>query len=99
MTLRRVSKQNEASRQPAWTSTPASGKDSPTQGMTEDDYIRKLNELDRLLNDSTVPMQPDRVWRLLDEVSEQSRTADKLPGDLAGSSLITAASPRERAAG
>jgi hypothetical protein len=37
-----------------------------------DDYARKLDELDRLLNDPDVPFQPELVWRLLNEVSEQS---------------------------
>ena len=38
--------------------------------MTDDDYGEKLNELDRLLNDPAVPMQPTLIWRLLGEVSE-----------------------------
>jgi hypothetical protein len=102
MTLRRVTTQNMAGRQPARTSQPpAPGKDSPAQGMTDDDYTRKLNEVDRLLNDWEVPMQPDRVWRLLDEVAEQSRT--RLRGDAADSSVITpppaVSGPRESAAG
>lgn len=84
MTHKRVFTQNMVGRQSARTSpTPASGKDSPAQGATDDDYTRKLDELDRLLNDCDVPMQPDRVWSLLDEVSEQSRT--KLRADQAGS--------------
>lgn len=37
--------------------------------MTESDYQRKLDELDRLLNDPDVPMQPQRVWTLLAEIS------------------------------
>lgn len=37
--------------------------------MTEQDYAAKLDELDQLLNDPDVPMQPDRVWALLAEVS------------------------------
>jgi hypothetical protein len=37
--------------------------------MTEMDYAAKLDELDRLLNDPDVPMQPDRVWSLLAEIS------------------------------
>ncbi len=102
MTLRRVITQNMVGRQAARTSQPpAPGKDSPAEGMTDDDYTRKLDELDRLLNDWDVPMQPDRVWSLLDEVAEQSRT--KLRGDGAGSSVITAppaaSGPREGAAG
>jgi hypothetical protein len=75
MTLKRVPTQRRVDRKPAWASpVPASGKDTAAQRMTDDDYARKLDELDRLLNDWEVPMQPDRVWSLLDEVSEQSRT-------------------------
>ena len=29
----------------------------------------KLEELDRILNDPTAPMEADRVWSLLDDVS------------------------------
>ena len=38
--------------------------------MNEQDYSAKLDELDRLLNDPDGPMQPDRVWSLLAEVSQ-----------------------------
>jgi hypothetical protein len=38
--------------------------------MTDDDYARTLDELDRLLNDPNVPMQPALIWRLVAEVSE-----------------------------
>ncbi|MBV9811653.1 MAG: peptide chain release factor 1 [Acetobacteraceae bacterium] len=38
--------------------------------MTDLDYTRKLDELDQLLNDPDVPMQPARVWTLLAELSE-----------------------------
>ena len=38
--------------------------------MTEADYACKLDELDRLLNDPDVPMEPARVWSLLAEISE-----------------------------
>lgn len=37
--------------------------------MTDADYGRKLDELDRLLNDPDVPMEPDRIWSLLADVS------------------------------
>ena len=33
--------------------------------MTDDDYARILDELDRLLNDPNVPMQPALIWRLV----------------------------------
>jgi hypothetical protein len=39
--------------------------------MTETDYVRKLDELDQLLNDPDVPMEPDRVWSLLAEISQR----------------------------
>jgi len=43
--------------------------------MTDDDYARKLDEVDRLLNDPNVPMQPALIWRLLAEVSEHELQA------------------------
>lgn len=33
--------------------------------MTDHEYARNLDELDRLLNDPDVPMDPSRVWSLL----------------------------------
>jgi len=39
--------------------------------MTDDDYTSKLDELDRLLNDPDVPMQPARIWSLLAELSQK----------------------------
>lgn len=38
--------------------------------MTDTEYNRKLDELDRLLNDPDVPMQPNRIWALLAEVAD-----------------------------
>ncbi len=37
--------------------------------MTDTEYTRKLDELDRLLNDPDVPMEPARVWSLLAEIT------------------------------
>jgi hypothetical protein len=37
--------------------------------MSSAEYRRKLDELDRLLNDPDVPMQPDKIWSLLADVS------------------------------
>ncbi len=37
--------------------------------MSGAEYDRKLDELDRLLNDPDQPLQPDRVWSLLADVS------------------------------
>ena len=39
--------------------------------MKDEDYARKLDELDRLLNDPEVPMQPARIWSLLGEISQR----------------------------
>jgi len=39
--------------------------------MTESEYARKLDELDRLLNDPDVPMEPGKVWSLLAEIAQQ----------------------------
>jgi hypothetical protein len=47
--------------------------------MTDAEYHRKLDELDRLLNDPDVPMQPDRIWSLLADVSRPELAAARLP--------------------
>jgi hypothetical protein len=39
--------------------------------MTELEFQAKLAELDRLLNDPEVRMDPNRVWTLLAEISAQ----------------------------
>ncbi|MDE2335240.1 MAG: peptide chain release factor 1 [Rhodospirillales bacterium] len=47
--------------------------------MQDPDLDHKLDELDRLLNDPDVPMQPARVWSLLAEISHhdlQQRAMD-----------------------
>jgi hypothetical protein len=56
--------------------------------MTDGDYAQTLEELERLLNDPDVPMQPELIWRLLDRVSER----DLLGGSML--SRIVAASPQ-----
>lgn len=45
--------------------------------MTEKDYQQKLDEVDRLLNDPDVAMEPARVWSLLAELSHQDLTAEQ----------------------
>lgn len=37
--------------------------------MTDREFEAKLAELDRLLNDPEVRLDPDRVWTLLAEIS------------------------------
>lgn len=46
----------------------AGRRDAP---MTELEFQTKLAELDRLLNDPEVRMDPNRVWILLAEISAQ----------------------------
>ena len=52
--------------------------------MTDQEYARKLDELDRLLNDPDVPMQPDRVWSLLAEISQHDLAGLREPVAVAG---------------
>ena len=47
--------------------------------MSTGEYRRKLDELDRLLNDPDVPMQPDRIWSLLADVSLPEVTSKRIP--------------------
>jgi hypothetical protein len=42
--------------------------------MTSTDYVRKFDELDRLLNDPDVPIQPELIWCLLDEAAKWETT-------------------------
>jgi hypothetical protein len=57
--------------------------------MSTAEYTRKLDELDRLLNDPDVPMQPDRIWSLLADVSRPQVTvaAAAARSALAGSAM------------
>ena len=43
--------------------------------MTDAEYARKLDELDRLLNDPDVPMEPEKVWSLLAEIAQRDGVA------------------------
>jgi len=54
--------------------------------MTETEYTLKLGELDRLLNDPDVQMQPARVWALLAEITarESGGTGSGGPPSAAG---------------
>ena len=38
--------------------------------MTKAEYLRKLNEVDRLLNDPTISMDPAKIWSLLADIAE-----------------------------
>ena len=37
--------------------------------MSESEYDARVDELDRILNDPEVPMEPARVWSLLAEIA------------------------------
>ncbi|HEY1857242.1 peptide chain release factor 1 [Acidocella sp.] len=41
--------------------------------MEGTEYARKLEELDRLLNDLDAPVEPARLWRLLAELTRHDR--------------------------
>ena len=43
--------------------------------MTEVDYNHKLEQLERLINDPDVQMEPNLVWSLLAEVSQTESAA------------------------
>jgi uncharacterized protein (UPF0147 family) len=50
--------------------------------MTDVEYASKLDELDRLLNDPDVPIEPTRVWSLLAELAHRD-LAPSGPGAVA----------------
>ena len=50
--------------------------------MTDADYARKLDELERLLNDPDVPMEPAKVWSLLAEIAQRDRSATQAAQNL-----------------
>ncbi len=43
--------------------------------MTDRDYAQKLEQIERLLNDPDVQMEPNLVWSLLAEVSQAEPAA------------------------
>jgi hypothetical protein len=47
--------------------------------MDERDFEDKLAELDRLLNDPEVRMDPDRVWTILAEISGKDAARPPVP--------------------
>lgn len=40
--------------------------------MSEPEYLAKVAEVDRLLNDPSTAMSAERVWRLLEELSSET---------------------------
>ena len=45
--------------------------------MTEAEYAKKLEELDRQLNDPDIPMNPARVWALLADLRRDASGSDR----------------------
>ena len=39
--------------------------------LTDAEYARRIDELDRVLNDPDVPMEPNKVWSLLAEITQR----------------------------
>jgi hypothetical protein len=47
--------------------------------MTDDEYRKKLDELDCLLNDPDVPMQAGLIWRRLGEIAGRDCVTVPIP--------------------
>ncbi len=58
--------------------------------MTDGEYTYKLNELDRLLNDPDVPMEPAKVWTLLAEISRRDGVMLEPRWQMAGTAVRAA---------
>ncbi len=43
--------------------------------LDDEQYSEKLDELDHLLNDADVPMEPSRIWSLLAELTHHDLSA------------------------
>jgi hypothetical protein len=50
--------------------------------LTDAEYARRIDELDRLLNDPDVPMEPKKIWSLLAEIAQRDlgNAPDAAPG-------------------
>jgi hypothetical protein len=58
--------------------------------VTDGEYTYKLNELDRLLNDPDVPMEPAKVWSLLAEISRRDGVMGEPRWQMAGTAVRAA---------
>jgi hypothetical protein len=47
--------------------------------MTTRDHDTKLDEVDRLLNDPEVLLDPRRIWALLDDIARSADGSDAVP--------------------
>jgi hypothetical protein len=64
--------------------------------MSAAEYNRKLDELDRLLNDPDVPMQPERIWSLLADVSRPDITCAGSTGNLLSAGVVASSGATQR---
>lgn len=46
--------------------------------MTDSEFHRKQDELDRLLNDPETPIRPDRIWDLLEDLAKSAREPERI---------------------
>lgn len=51
------------------------GAEMDDAATNSDEYTEKLDELDHLLNDADVPMEPARIWSLLAELTRRDLSA------------------------
>ena len=58
-----------------------------TDDMTDAEHVRKLDELDRILNDPETPMDAARIWSLLAEITQHTGALSDTIGDRAAQSL------------
>ncbi len=47
--------------------------------MTETEYRRKLSEVDRLLNDPELSLDPNKVWSLLADIAAHAASCSGPP--------------------
>jgi hypothetical protein len=45
--------------------------------LSDERYSEKLEELDHLLNDADVPLEPSRIWSLLAELTRHDLSAQE----------------------
>jgi hypothetical protein len=48
--------------------------------MTNTEYQRRAEEIDRLLNDPETPMRPDLVWDLVEHLARTTPEVDTFTG-------------------
>lgn len=49
--------------------------------LDDDNYARKVEELDRLLNDPNVPFDPSQIWHLMTQISSLHQSDPEPPSE------------------